>query len=245
MDGTSASAPVFAGMITLINEALLEQGKPVLGFLNPMLYKMSSKEPKTFIDVTQGDNKCSAAACCKYGYSATAGWDPASGLGVPQFDAIKAYALTANDPTPTPTPAPTPVVPVEKTLIQRVQYQGLDPSDYTGDLKTLIEVAYGIILGIYNTTSTPPAFLTGCSVDSVAGSLRRDAYVTFTTTITAAQSNQAILAAQTLPSSMTSLNSAMPTAKSSTGITLATPVASDASYATEASTEVMRKLFMT
>jgi tripeptidyl-peptidase-1 len=36
--GTSASAPAFAGVIALLNDAMLAAGKPPLGFLNPLLY---------------------------------------------------------------------------------------------------------------------------------------------------------------------------------------------------------------
>ena len=36
--GTSASTPVFAGIIALLNSALADSGKPPMGFLNPWLY---------------------------------------------------------------------------------------------------------------------------------------------------------------------------------------------------------------
>ena len=49
--GTSASTPAFAGMISLINEALLQQGGKPLGFLNPFLYQ---NEAKGFTDITVG-----------------------------------------------------------------------------------------------------------------------------------------------------------------------------------------------
>ncbi len=40
VDGTSASSPAFAAMVTLLNDALLNANKPVLGFLNPLLYQV-------------------------------------------------------------------------------------------------------------------------------------------------------------------------------------------------------------
>ena len=91
--GTSASAPVFAGMVSLVNGARLELGKKPLGFLNPALYKLSDN----FInDITSGSNKCapgptskSASVCCAQGFEATKGWDPVTGLGSIDFKKFK------------------------------------------------------------------------------------------------------------------------------------------------------------
>jgi kumamolisin len=63
--GTSAVAPLWAGLIARINSA---KGSPV-GFINPHLYRGSGLN-----DVTYGDNG---------GYSASIGWDACSGLGTP------------------------------------------------------------------------------------------------------------------------------------------------------------------
>lgn len=90
VSGTSASAPVFGAMITLINDARIADGKKPLGFLNQALYAM---DKNTWNDVTSGNNKCTAAnadpVCCEEGFSATSGWDPVSGLGTPKFDRMK------------------------------------------------------------------------------------------------------------------------------------------------------------
>ena len=71
--GTSASTPTFASIISLLNDQLLNAGKPQLGWLNPWLY---SDAASTFTDVTEGSN----VACSNYttGFNATAGWDPVS-----------------------------------------------------------------------------------------------------------------------------------------------------------------------
>ena len=66
--GTSAVAPLWAGLIALLNQSL---GHPV-GFLNPMLYDTTSRDG-AFRDITSGSNGA---------YSASAGWDPCSGWGV-------------------------------------------------------------------------------------------------------------------------------------------------------------------
>jgi tripeptidyl-peptidase-1 len=46
--GTSASAPIFASIINLINEHRLAAGKGSVGFLNPVLYQ----HPEAFTDVS-------------------------------------------------------------------------------------------------------------------------------------------------------------------------------------------------
>ena len=114
LDGTSAASPAAAGVLTLVNDALIAAGKPVLGFLNPLLYKSLNT---AFTDVTSG----SAIGCNRRGFPAQAGksgllsetcyipykicsdvlntetivltsldlgWDAASGWGTPNFPKI-------------------------------------------------------------------------------------------------------------------------------------------------------------
>ena len=56
VDGTSASAPIFAGMVTLIQDSRFAQGLPPLGFLNPLLYSIWAKTPSAYRDITIGNN---------------------------------------------------------------------------------------------------------------------------------------------------------------------------------------------
>ena len=79
IDGTSASAPTVAGIVTLVNDALTAEGKPPLGFLNPWLYEHASE---AFTDITKGSNR----GCNTTGFPATEGWDAATGLGTPVSD---------------------------------------------------------------------------------------------------------------------------------------------------------------
>ena len=76
VDGTSASAPTFAAVVALVNDALISDAKPPLGFLNPWLYSMGFE---AFTDVKTGSNK----GCNTSGFHAAKGWDPASGFGTP------------------------------------------------------------------------------------------------------------------------------------------------------------------
>jgi kumamolisin len=64
--GTSAVAPLWAGLVALLNEHLDDE----IGFLNPRLYM----EPEAFRDITRGD---------KGDYDAAPGWDACTGLGRP------------------------------------------------------------------------------------------------------------------------------------------------------------------
>lgn len=83
LDGTSVSSPVAAGVLTLVNDALLAAGKPPLGFLNPLLYAGNGAG---FNDITTG----SVTGCNSTGFPAKKGWDAASGFGSPDFKAIRA-----------------------------------------------------------------------------------------------------------------------------------------------------------
>ncbi|EAW16248.1 S53 family peptidase [Aspergillus fischeri NRRL 181] len=78
--GTSAAAPVFAAILTRINEERLAVGKSTVGFVNPVLYA----HPEVFNDITQGSNP----GCGTQGFSAAKGWDPVTGLGTPNYPAL-------------------------------------------------------------------------------------------------------------------------------------------------------------
>jgi tripeptidyl-peptidase-1 len=64
--GTSASAPIFASILTRINEHRLMAGKSTVGFVNPTLYA----NPSVLHDITEGNNK----ACGTNGFKAAPGW---------------------------------------------------------------------------------------------------------------------------------------------------------------------------
>jgi len=85
--GTSASTPSVAGIISMINENRLKANKPVLGFLNPWIYK----NPQAFFDVTSGCNE----GCLDHdkGFCATEGFDPVTGFGSPNFPHLVKAAM--------------------------------------------------------------------------------------------------------------------------------------------------------
>ncbi len=81
--GTSAVAPLWAGLIACINQKL----KTPVGYANPLLYGEAASA-KAFHDITSGNNGA---------YSAGPGWDACSGLGTP----IGAAILSALAPSQT------------------------------------------------------------------------------------------------------------------------------------------------
>jgi len=92
--GTSASTPTFAGIVSLLNDYRLNNNKKPLGFLNFLLYEMGEKYPQAYHPITQGNNTCTGwelDTCCRWGYSAGAGWNPAVGFGTPNFANILTY----------------------------------------------------------------------------------------------------------------------------------------------------------
>ncbi|MGA2737410.1 MAG: S53 family serine peptidase [Bryobacteraceae bacterium] len=73
--GTSFAAPMWAGYLALVNQQAAMNSMPPLGFINPALYDigLSSSYDADFHDITSGSN----------GFSATTGYDLASGWGSP------------------------------------------------------------------------------------------------------------------------------------------------------------------
>lgn len=82
--GTSAVAPLWAGLIALINQ---KRGKAV-GYLNPYLYQnyQQLSQSKALRDVTSGNNGS---------YSAGPGWDACTGLGSPDGTQLLQALLAA------------------------------------------------------------------------------------------------------------------------------------------------------
>ena len=86
--GTSAVAPLWAGLFALINAAA---GKPS-GQPHATLYA----HPEAFHDTTTGDNRSGGV-----GYAAAKGWDACTGLGTPKGAAV-AGLFTAKPGAATP-----------------------------------------------------------------------------------------------------------------------------------------------
>jgi kumamolisin len=95
--GTSAVAPLWAGLAALFNQSL---GQPV-GFLQPFLY--SAPGIASLHDITSGTNGA---------YSAQPGWDACTGLGSPDGSELLA-ALKEAAPSAPAAAAPSAAAPAE------------------------------------------------------------------------------------------------------------------------------------
>jgi kumamolisin len=84
--GTSAVAPLWAGLVALLNQKLTTLGKPVIGFCNPFLYTSLSQSAAALHDITQGNNDIEGLGK----YKAKKGWDPCTGLGTPDGEKLLA-----------------------------------------------------------------------------------------------------------------------------------------------------------
>jgi tripeptidyl-peptidase I len=93
--GTSAATPLWAAIITLLNDYEASQNRPTLGFVNPWLYSLPEGTLKDI--TTGGDNagECHLLEGCTLtlgdslpGFNVTGGWDAVTGLGSPVFSKL-------------------------------------------------------------------------------------------------------------------------------------------------------------
>jgi subtilase family serine protease len=79
--GSSASAPIWAGLIALADQV----AHCHLGFVNPALYRIAASPAyhRAFHDITSGNNTVKFPPKTFTGYRAAPGWDPVTGLGSP------------------------------------------------------------------------------------------------------------------------------------------------------------------
>ncbi|HUA64337.1 MAG TPA: S53 family peptidase [Alphaproteobacteria bacterium] len=81
--GTSISAPMWAGFIALANEKASASGKPPLGMLNPLIYRIGASQTNyaaAFHDITTGNDTNSSSP---NRFFAVPGYDLCTGWGTP------------------------------------------------------------------------------------------------------------------------------------------------------------------
>jgi subtilase family serine protease len=99
--GTSVATPIFAGIVTLLNQQMKNTPPAGLGNVNTILYQFAQSMPTAFHDVpagnynnggaanpsgntvpcTQGSTSCPAKAPFQFGFLTGAGYDQVTGLG--------------------------------------------------------------------------------------------------------------------------------------------------------------------
>lgn len=84
--GTSAGAPLWAGIVALADQ----YAGHALGFINPVVYRIGSGPAyhRAFHDITAGGNGVTYSKIAITGYRAAPGWDPVSGWGSPDAQAL-------------------------------------------------------------------------------------------------------------------------------------------------------------
>jgi uncharacterized protein (TIGR03437 family) len=105
--GTSGAAPLFAGLVVLLNQYLVTNGiqsTAGLGNLNILLYALAQSNPTAFHDITSGNNivPCQTGTpdCTtgSFGYTAGPGYDLCSGLGSVDFAKLAGAAAETVKP---------------------------------------------------------------------------------------------------------------------------------------------------
>lgn len=94
VSGTSASSPVFAGLLSLVNAYRLSKGYSTVGLVNAAIWANAGGFTN---DITSGNNKCTSDAdiCCSAGFYASTGWDPVTGWGSVDYAKLLEYYSTS------------------------------------------------------------------------------------------------------------------------------------------------------
>jgi subtilase family serine protease len=141
-NGTSASAPLWAGFVALANQQAANVARPSLGFANPFIYAMGNSSHYTdyFHDIQAGNNvtKWNTQPGGQNMYPATIGYDLVTGWGTPKgINLINALATRSVAAAPhvtvvlmSPPPCqPFPLAGEPATFIAKVS-DGIPPFSY-------------------------------------------------------------------------------------------------------------------
>jgi len=98
VEGTSCASPTAGGIFALLNDLRFQNNMSPLGFANPLIYTLASKYSDAFNDCTSGYNK-GCTGTVSEGFYAQAGWDPASGVGSPNYSGLAKYVIESGEST--------------------------------------------------------------------------------------------------------------------------------------------------
>jgi phosphodiesterase/alkaline phosphatase D-like protein len=156
--GTSGAAPLFAGIVALLNEYLAASlpAQPGQGNINPTLYSLAQTSTDVFHDITQGNNLwyCAFGSpdCIGQliGYYAGPGYDQVTGLG-----SVDAYNLLHQWPGSQGQP-PTAVTGLAAVTYSLTGYNAAMTGTVNPNGKdTLCQFVYGTNSGLTGAIQTP------------------------------------------------------------------------------------------
>jgi hypothetical protein len=106
--GTSCAAPLWAGLIALVNQQAAGNGSPTVGFINPAIYALGNGPgySNCFHDITLGNNTWSGSPTNFY---AVAGYDLCAGWGTPNGTNLINALFGTNLPTSVTWANPAPI----------------------------------------------------------------------------------------------------------------------------------------
>jgi len=95
--GTSASTPLWGGIITLLNNDRITAGKTPLGYVNQVIYEMFYADSNMYFNNQFAWGNNPGGCPTNMGFNAKAGhWTPLTGCGSPKFAAIRKYIANLN-----------------------------------------------------------------------------------------------------------------------------------------------------
>ena len=151
--GTSFAAPMWAGYLALVNQQAVANGNHPVGFINPTIYTigLGSNYDTDFHDITSGSN----------GYSATVGYDLATGWGSPNGSGLISALAGSSGPGFSLSASPTSV-----TVAQGNAGTSTITSTVTGGFDSAISLsASGQPTGV--TVSFNPTSITGAGTSTM------------------------------------------------------------------------------
>jgi tripeptidyl-peptidase-1 len=93
--GTSASCPLIASLITLLNQDRLNANKAPLGYVNQVIYAMFYKNSTQYYTNNFAQQTNGGECGTQFGFYSQPGyWSPIVGVGSPKFPAIRQYIAT-------------------------------------------------------------------------------------------------------------------------------------------------------
>ena len=209
--GTSFAAPMWAGYIALVNQQLVANGQPAIGFINPAIYQqnVTSSYATDFHDITSGTSGSYSAVT---GYDLVTGWGSPNGTSL--INALGGAPAPPTGLTATVSPASVSAAPGASvtTTVTIAVSQGFnlpvdlsatgEPTGVTASFNPAIIAAPGsgtsaLTLAVDATT---PAGTYPVTVTAEAGSITQTATVSLTVT---ASSSPAGFAVSASPASLT------------------------------------------